>query len=112
VLPCAEKKTTPEDKIIAMTKRAKGVSKEHRPGAVARPSVRSDGLRALMAKKTNEPGEREKSERNLDYLQVSYDRYRLSDCNGFRILENIKWRQSASFVAMCLFLRLLNLAGH
>jgi Na+/glutamate symporter len=67
-----EKKTTPEDKIIAMTKGAKGVSKEHRPGAVARPSVRSDGPRALMAKKSNEPGEREKSEGNLDYLQVSY----------------------------------------
>lgn len=53
-----------------MTKGAKGVSKEHRPGAVARPSVRSDGPRALMAKKSNEPGE--KSEGNLDYLQVSY----------------------------------------
>jgi hypothetical protein len=59
-----EKKTTPEDKIIAMTKGAKGASKEHRPGAVARPSVRSDGPRALMAKKTNEPVEREKIERN------------------------------------------------
>jgi hypothetical protein len=63
-----EKKTTPENKIIAMAKGTKSVSKEHRPGAVARPSVRSDGPRARMAKRSNEPGEREKSEKNFDCL--------------------------------------------
>jgi hypothetical protein len=56
-----EKKTAPENKIIAMTKGAKGVSKEHRPGAVARPTVRSDGPRALMAKKVMSPARGEKA---------------------------------------------------
>jgi len=86
-----EKKTTPENKIIAMAKGTKSVSKEHRPGAVARPSVRSDGPRARMAKRSNEPGEREKSEKNFDCLEVSYRSDMIAlvfcDCSGSRTLR-------------------------
>jgi len=86
-----EKKTTPENKIIAMAKGTKSVSKEHRPGAVARPSVRSDGPRARMVKRSNEPGEREKSEKNFDCLEVSYRSDMIAlvfcDCSGSRTLR-------------------------
>ncbi len=70
-----------------------------------------------MAKKSNEPGEREKSERNLDHLQVSYRADMIAIVLVIATVfeycaKKHQWPQSASFVVMCLFLRLLNLAGH
>jgi hypothetical protein len=71
-----------------------------------------------MAKESNEPGEREKSERNLDYLQVSYRADMIAIVLVIATvfepsaIKNTQWRQSANFVARCLFLRLLNLTGH
>ena len=111
-----EKKTTPENKIIAMTKGTISVFKEHRPGAVARPSVGSDGPRALMAKKSNEPGEREKSERNFACLGISYRADMITIvfviATVFEPLRQKTPNGGTLPVLMCLFLRLLNFAGH